>query len=127
MAAMTVTNAGLDLVRDALLLGTVPQVTWFAIGTSATAPAVTDVQLGAEVFRKQITSVSNGAAHGEGILNGYISPQDSVGTVIAEWGLFGGATASATANSGTLIARGLYSHTHTAVESIQLQADSTGA
>jgi hypothetical protein len=126
MATMVITNGGLDLVAQALMNGTSPQVTWFAIGTSATAPAVTDTQLGAEVFRKPITSVAATATHGEALLNGYLAPQDSTGTVIAEWGLFGGAATSA-ANSGTLIAHGLYSHTHTGSESIQFQGDSTGA
>lgn len=126
MPAMTITNAGLNLVRDAILLGSSPKPLYFAIGTGSTAPAVTDTQLGAEVFRKQITSLTAGAAAGEALISGYLSPQDSAGTVIGEWGLFGGA-ATGTANSGTLIARGLYSHTHTASESIQFQADSTGA
>jgi hypothetical protein len=126
MAAMTITNLGLNLVRDALKFGTSPKILYFAVGTSSTAPSVSDTQLGAEVFRKPITSMVNGGLAGEVLINGYLSPAESIGTVIAEWGLFAGAATGA-ANSGTLVARGLYSHTHTNTESIQFQADSTGA
>lgn len=127
MPAMTVTNVGLNLLRDAMRNGTSPQIKYFAIGTSSAAPAATDTQLGAEVFRKAITSVDTTGTAGEALINGYLAPQDSVGTVIAEWGIFAGSGATGTANSGVLVARGLYAHTHTNSESIQFQADSTGA
>jgi len=125
MTAITITNAGLNLLRDTLA-GTVatPQVLYVAIGTGSTAPAATDTQLVAEVFRKAVTSVSAGST-GEVLINMYLAPGDSVGTVIAEVGFFAGPTATATANSGVLLARGLYSKTHSATESIQLQLDLT--
>jgi hypothetical protein len=124
--AVTITNAGLDLVRDALngVAGINLKITYIALGTGTQGTPATATQLAAEVFRKQITSYANGAAHGEGIINGYISPQDSVGTVISEVGYFAGA-ATGTANSGTLVAYSPYSHTHTNAESIQLQLDNT--
>lgn len=197
---VTPTNAGLNLLRDALNSGTVPQVQYVALGTgcgvlgtgltngqagitalamaagipfaltngqsltlmnglssqvvtttgaaqgatsipvnSFTAnaaypastssvtptPLATDTTLHNEVFRKAITSVANGANPGEGLINGYISPQDTTGTVISEVAWFAGTSASATANSGVMIGRGLYNHQHTNTESIQSQLDST--
>lgn len=127
MAVLTVTNAALNAVRDNL--NGVPGaasliVTWIAWGTGTQATPATATQLATEVFRKQITSVANGAAAGEGIINGYLAPTDLVGTAITEFALFAGA-ASSTANSGLMIFYGLYTHTHVATESIQFQADST--
>ena len=126
MAAVTITNAGLNLLRDAI--NGVPvstTVTYIAIGTSSTAPAATDTQLGAEVFRKRTTAWANGGAFGEGLITMYLSPSDSGGTVITEVGWFAGNTATMTPNSGIMIARALYSHTHIVnQESIQFQLDS---
>lgn len=126
MAVLTVTNAAFNLVRDRLngASSTSLKITYVAIGTGTQGTPATATQLAAEVFRKPIASYANGAAVGEGLINGYLSPQDSVGTAITEVGFFAG-NASATANSGTLLFYGLYSHTHTNAESIQLQADST--
>lgn len=119
MAAVTITNAGLNLLRDARRgLITDTSIKYLAVGTSSTAPAATDTQLGAEVFRKALTSSANGAAAGEGLYTIYLAPQDVVGVVIAEVGWFAGSSASGTANSGVLVARALYSHTKTATESI---------
>lgn len=123
--AVTITNAGLNLLRDAMNgVANVPKISYVAIGTGTQGTPATATQLAAEVFRKPIASYANGAAQGEGLVNGYISPSDTVGTVIAEVGYFAGA-ASATANSGTLVAYATYSHTHTNTESIQLQLDQT--
>ena len=119
MATATVTNAGINLLRDSMrgvLSNT--QILYVAVGTGSTAPAATDTQLQTEVFRKALTSSANGAAAGEGIFTLYLSPQDVVGTAIAEVGWFAGSSASGTANSGVLIARVLYSHTKTANESV---------
>lgn len=121
MATATLTNAGKNLLRDARRgLVTDISIKYVAVGTSSTAPAATDTQLGAEVFRKALTSSSNGAPAGEGVFTLYLSPQDVVGTAIAEVGWFAGSSASGTANSGVLIARGLYSHTKTNQESINI-------
>lgn len=121
MATATVTNAGVNLLRDGMRgLVTNTQILYVAVGTSSTAPAVTDTQLGAEVFRKTLTSNANGASAGQGVFTLYLSPQDIAGTVIAEVGWFAGSSANATANSGVLVARALYSHTKTNQESINV-------
>jgi hypothetical protein len=126
MTAITVTNGGLNLLRDCLSgAATAPQIYYVAVGTGSTAPSSSDTQLVAEVFRKAVTSFANGGSVGELLTNMYIAPGDAVGVAIAEVGFFAGPTATASANTGTLLARGLYSHTHVATESIQLQLDLT--
>jgi hypothetical protein len=129
MPSMTVVNAALNLVRDTILgVSSLPPlaITYVAIGTGTQGTPATATQLATEVFRKPLTNALAGASVGEGLFNGYIAPTDSVGTAISEVGFFGG-NATGAANSGTLFFYGLYSHTHTATESLQMQADSTGA
>lgn len=123
MSAITVTNAGLNLIRDGLSGANNEKITYVALGTSSTAPAATDTRLGNETFRKRVTSYTNGASNGEVIINLYLAPGDAVGTGIQEIGFFGGNGASGTVNSGVLLARGLYSHSKTNLESIQIQLD----
>ena len=125
MAAITITNDGLNLIRDGLKAGNNPKITYVALGTSSTAPAAGDHTLGAEVFRKAVSSYTNGASNGEILINMYLAPGDTVGTNIQEVGFFGGA-ATSSANTGVLLAHGLYAHNpKTAVESIQFQLDFT--
>jgi len=123
MSAITITTAGRNLERDGSSGAQNPRITYVALGTDSTAPVVGNTQLGAEVFRKAVTSYTNGT-DGEILINMYLAPSDLVGTTIAEIGFFGG-NATKTANSGTLLARGLYSHTHINTESIQFQLDYT--
>ncbi len=121
MSAITITTAGRNLLRNGLSAAENSRITYVALGTDSTAPAVGNTQLGAEVFRKQVTSYTNGS-NGEILINLYLSPSDLAGTSIQEVGFFG-SNATHTANSGTLLARGLYAHTKTNVESIQFQLD----
>lgn len=123
MTAATLTNAGRNLIRDGLRGAATPKITYVAMGTDSTAPDVANTKLGAETFRKAVTSYTNGTT-GEVLINMYLAPGESVGTNIAEIGFFGGSATSA-ANSGTLLARGLYSHAKTNTESIQFQLDFT--
>ena len=124
MATATLTNAGLNLLRD-VRRGVLTDlgIKYIAVGTGSTAPAATDTQLQTEVFRKALTSSANGATAGEGVYTLYLSPQDVVGTAIAEVVWFAGSGATGTANSGVLIGRALYSHTKTATESINISFD----
>ena len=109
MAAITKTTVGLQLLRDGESGANSPIITYFAIGTSATSPAASDTKLGAEVFRKKITTYANGSSPGEIIISGQLAGGDAVGVNIAEVGFFGG-NASSVKDSGVLIAHGLYSH-----------------
>lgn len=123
MTAITMqkTMVGRDLFRDSTKGAITPVISYFALGTGTTAPVAGDVSLQHEVFRKAITAYSNGA-DGVVIVNVYVSPIDAVGYNIEEIAIYGGKSASTTANSGTMIARGLFPHgTKTATESFQLQ------
>lgn len=120
-----ITNAGVNMLRDATRGANNPLISYVALGTSSTTPAATDTQLGAEVFRKPVTSYTN-VTTGELLVTGYFSSTDAVGINIAEIGFFGGASASAVANSGVLIAHGLYTlSSKTNVEALQAVLDLT--
>ncbi len=123
----TYTNAGHNLLRDGTEGASNPKVLYVALGTDSTAPAVTNTKLGAEAFRKAISTYTNGANPGEIIFSGYISQTDAVGINVAEVGWFGGSSAGTSANTGVLLARGLYSpaHVKTNGESIQVTLDLT--
>ena len=121
--AVTITNDGLNLARDAFNgVAVNTKILYVAIGTGTQGAPATAHQLAAEVFRKPVAAYANGAAVGEGIITGYVGPTDSVGTAITEVGWFAGA-ATGTANSGTMVAYATVSHTHTATESYTLPLD----
>ncbi|SRR5260221_434703 len=108
MPAITITDNGRNLFRDSLSAAQNIKISYVALGTGTTAPTTGDTQLVAEVFRKKVTSYTNGST---GIINIslYLAPADSVGTDIEEVAFYGG-NASVTPNSGVMLARGLFSH-----------------
>ena len=122
----TFTNAGHNLIRDGTEGANVPKVLYVALGNSNTAPAVGQTQLGNELFRKAVSTYTNGANPGEIIFSTYIAPTDAVGIDIEEVGWFGGNGALIYANTGVLLARGLWSHNpKSSLESIQITLDLT--
>lgn len=115
-----ITTDGLNMLRDGLYGDVVDlEIKYFALGSDSTAPALTDTQLGAETFRKIMTSHSKPADAQHEFIE-YILPAEAVG-VIEEFGWFAGAAAGAGINSGIMIARVLYSRVKTAVESITIE------
>jgi hypothetical protein len=122
----TLTTAGHNLLRDGAKGAASPKISYAAIGTGSTTPTISDTRLSAEVLRKKITTYTNGASTGEVIISLYLAPGEAVGVTIAEVGFFGG-NATGTVNSGVLLARGLYSPTHTKtnLESITFPLDLT--
>jgi hypothetical protein len=125
MSAIQVTNAGSNLYRDSMSSTSVPKITYVALGTSTTSPTAADTKLGAEVFRKAVTSYTNGST-GEVFISMYLGPLDAVGDDIEEVGFFGGTSATSTANTGVLLARGLWHHNpKTNLESITFTLDFT--
>lgn len=113
-----VMNAALDELLKVLQGNTTDlEVAYLALGTSNTAVTDTQTQLGTEIFRTQLQSSSK---TGTGELTSLFIVLDSeaVGQ-IEEIGIFGGSSASASANSGTLISRILWSRNKTASEEIQ--------
>lgn len=120
-----ITDAGKNHVAQALRdTAFDAEIKYFAWGTGSTAPAASDTALVAEAGRKQVTTQVAGAGVGETDTTTYLAPADA-NVAIAELGWFAGASATATANSGTLIARVLYSHTKTNLESIQADRTDT--
>lgn len=102
-----ITNAGYNLLSAALLGTGGQEILWLAWGDDATAPNVTDTSLGNELGRKEVTSQSIGGGVGETVTTWYLAPGDA-NEAIEEVGVYAGG--SAAADSGTLIARVLYSH-----------------
>lgn len=123
--AVTKTTGWLNLVRDGLGGLDNPKITYVAIGSGTTAPSSSDTQLASESFRKAVTSYTAGG-NGELLVSVFLGPSDAIGADIEEVGLFGGAAATNTTNSGILIARGLWSHpSKSGSESITLTLDAS--
>lgn len=117
--AIQITNNGLNLYRNASAGADTPLIRYIALGTSNITPTAADTRLGNEIFRKAVTSYTNGTT-GIIYVDLYIAPGDAVGVDIEEIAFFGGGTAMLTTNSGVMLARGLYSHpSKTNLESIQ--------
>ncbi len=121
MATATLTDTGRNLVRDARRgLVTDLKIKYVAVGTNSTAPAAGQTQLLAESFRKVLTSMAASPPTGQETFTLYLSPGDAVSVGIQEVGWFAGSAATGVANSGVMVARGLYAHTKLASESIQV-------
>lgn len=122
-AGITLTNVGLNLIRDALV-GAVSniKISYVALGTGGSAPNAAQSTLDHEVYRKAVTGYTSGSVPGEAIITMYLAPGDAINIGIKEFGFYAG-KATALLNSGTLVARGLYNHTHLNTESIQFGLD----
>ncbi len=117
-----ITDGALNLIRDALD-GTVTDLTlkYLALGTDngTILPLVnTNTQLGAEAFRKAFTKQ---AVQGTGVLEStcYIAPTEA-NISIREIGIFAGAGATGSPNTGILISRVLWTKDKTNLESINI-------
>lgn len=118
-AAQITTNA-LKLFRDQLVNSI--KFVAFGIGTGALSP--NDVKLGSEFFRKAVSSTQQGVNPGEVLINVFLASGDVVGKSIREIGFFAGNTATSDANTGTMIARALFSTDNkTDLESFVFQLD----
>ena len=115
-----ITTVGLNMIRD-VLYGDVSDgnIKYMAVGDDDTAPAIDNTTLGNETFRKQITTTTKPAA-GQVKHTCYIAPDEAVGT-IEELGWFAGADATASADSGIMVSRRLYSRVKTNLESILVE------
>ncbi len=119
-------DVALNYVRD-LLDGTINSpdtaIKYIALGTSNTAPAASQTQLGTEIFRKAVTKQE---VLGTGQLKTvvYIAPYEA-NQQIEEIGVFAGPNASAQANTGVMIARVLYSRLKTNLEAWNIERTDT--
>ncbi len=114
-----ITSVGKNMIRD-LLRGTIGdgEIKYVALGTDSTPPVVADTTLGTEIFRKVIFNSFIGGP-GELITIWVIAPAEAIGA-IEEVGFFAGAGAGAGVDTGIMIARVLWSHNKTALESVQI-------
>jgi hypothetical protein len=103
-----IVTAGKQLVADMLkdTSGYDTGLTYQAIGTDDTAPAITDTALGTESARKAITSKTRSG--NELTFSTFFTAAESTYT-IASAGVFGHSTASATPDSGVLFSHWLVS------------------
>lgn len=114
-----ITTAGKNSIAAALQGTTANNqgiITYCAVGTDSTAPAASNTDLGAELFRKLISvrSVTNNAA----LFQTYFTTSEAIGT-LREAGLFGD-DASSTPGSGTLFAHVAINRTKTANDTLTL-------
>jgi hypothetical protein len=93
----------------------VMKVTHCALGSSGTAVANADVQLGTETYRNAIASITN--ASNIAYATGFFTATETTGTY-AEAGIFSNGTGSA--NSGILLSHVLVSITKTSTETLTL-------
>jgi hypothetical protein len=124
-----ITTAGLDFIRDALsdtsLNAGIRYVGW---GTGATSPTAGDTTLDVEAGRKAVTSFADGTT-GKKTTTVYLGPDDA-NTTLEELGWFATSTATATVDTGVLVARVLYpggSTTKDNTKSIQIDRTDTFA
>lgn len=82
------------------------EIKYLAVGTDDTPVTTSDTQLGAEIFRAPVTSETT-VSIGKIEHQFTILDTEAVGS-LKELGIFGGSTATGTANSGTLISRVLW-------------------
>lgn len=123
---LTRTTVGDNLLRDGLTGADNPRITYFAIGSGTSTPTSAQTKLDNETFRKAVTSFTNGGSTGQALINCFLSDSDAVGLDVEEIAVFGGTSATTTANTGKMLGRAKWAHNpKTAIESIQLQLDIT--
>lgn len=111
-------NVGLNMLRDGLL-GTVTdmELKYLALGTDDTAVADAQTQLVAEAFR---TAFVTQITAGTGVAQSTALVLDSEAIFhIKEIGVFAGAAATSSADTGIMVSRILYDRDKTNLESIQ--------
>jgi hypothetical protein len=90
-----------------------------ALGTGNTAITNTDTTLDTEIFRTPIT-LQEDVTTGEIVTTFTVLDSEAVGS-LEEIGIFGGSTATASADTGTLISRILWSKVKTNSEEIEFR------
>ncbi len=115
-----ITDAGLNYIRD-LLDGSInppTQIQYIALGSSNTLASASDTRLGAEFFRKPVTKQEIPGT-GQVASTVYVAPYEA-NQQTEEIGVFAGPGATSAKDSGVLIARVLWSHLKTELESLQI-------
>lgn len=99
----------------------------YAIGSGVvTTPIASDTRLFNESFRNVLSAGVTGGAAGEVLASLYVAPTDGATTTYIEVGWFAGNAATASINTGVLVARAVYWFPHTVgVDSAMAQLDTT--
>jgi hypothetical protein len=95
------------------------EIFYMALGTGNTAITNTDTTLDTEIFRTPIT-LQEDVTTGEIVTTFTVLDSEAVGS-LEEIGIFGGSTATASADTGTLISRILWSKVKTNSEEIEFR------
>ena len=105
-----------------ILLGNAPdlQIKYMAFGTDNTTPTASDTMLGAESDRFPPTTAFSRISVGVTEGSVFLTSSDLVGVSIREIGVFCGSTATATADTGTMLSRILWSFEKTANDEIEI-------
>jgi len=122
-----ITDAGLNMFRD-LLKGTITdgKIKYVALGNSATAPANDQTTLVAEQFRKIVTSQNvDPVTAGKLYTELYVADAEANAFKCEEIGWFAGVGATATVDTGIMIARILYSRQKASTESWTIRRTDT--
>lgn len=114
-----ITDAGRNWLASALSGSAGAGIRYVALGAGGSEPAAGDTALADERFRKQITK-QMALGGGQMLTTAYIAAGEANDFAISEIGWYAGNSASATAGSGVLIARVLYSRQKTQIESLQI-------
>ncbi len=119
----TIMSGALDQLFKPLY-GATPdiEVRYIALGTSTATVLTTQTQLGSEIFRVAYATRTT-ASDWKNTTN-FVVLDNEANVIIREIGVFGGSTASATTNSGTMISRILWTYDKTA-SNIELQIQRT--
>lgn len=117
-----ITDAGLNLIAQALRDGTSIEIKYVALGAGNTPPSPSDTKLEDERFRKPVSRQLPLGTGGTQTI-AYIAPHEANDFVIQEIGVFAGPDATDEPNTGVLIARALYSRQKTPLESLQITRD----
>jgi hypothetical protein len=97
-----VTSIGKQFIARRITGEELTGLTYLAIGTGVTAPALSDIKLVTESIRKALTECEQGDAYFYSTVF-LLAAECSI--YIKEGGIFGGASATAAADSGYLLAR----------------------
>lgn len=120
----TVKNRIMDVVLEQIIgiyKGDTPdlQIFYLALGTGNTAVTDSDTTLDTEIFRTPVT-VQTDIATGEILTTFTVLDTEAVGN-IKEIGIFGGTTATSSADTGTLVSRILWNKVKTNSEEIEFR------
>jgi hypothetical protein len=117
-----VVTAGKNMIASRLA-GTANDcnITYVAVGTNATAPAIGDTTLGTELARNTVTSIT--ASGATVLVIGFFGAAEAIGT-LTEMAWFGEA-ATAAANSGTMFNHAAITEIKTASETMTIEGTIT--